>query len=185
MEGDFVPKDNYDFDEDADFAPLTVKSVAFDGIGDATADVLDAGMAEDFDVIWFDEGSVEESGAGDGQNPVMNFIGEYQSGRAHALVECVGSDSAQITIDWGGSAWEAARWVIIGALDPDTLTIEYSDCVKSILTYDDDGVLESEEAAYEDGTGTILFNDDGSFTWHDDQSEYDEDMVFTWTYDAE
>ena len=30
----------------------------------------------------------------------------------------------------------------------------------------------------EDGTGTITFNDDGTFTWHEDQSEYGVDMVF-------
>ena len=114
----------------------------------------------------------------DDQNPVMNFIGEYQCDRAHATVECVGADSAQITIDWGSSAWELARWVIVGPLDTDTLAVEYSGCVKSILTYKDDGELESEEVEYEDGTGTVVFNDDGTFTWHDDQSEYGEDMVF-------
>ena len=44
MEGDFTPNENYDFDEDADFAPLTVKSVTYDGIGDAS-DVLDELMS--------------------------------------------------------------------------------------------------------------------------------------------
>ena len=33
------------------------------------------------------------------QNPVMNFIGEYQSDRAHALVECSGTEDALITIE--------------------------------------------------------------------------------------
>ena len=33
---------------------------------------------------------------------------------------------------------------------------------------------------YEDGTGTIVFGEDGSFTWHEDQSEYGTDMVFEW-----
>ena len=42
----------------------------------------------------------------DWQNPVMNFIGEYQCDRAHALVECFGNDEAWITIEWGSSAWE-------------------------------------------------------------------------------
>ena len=65
------------------------------------------------------------------------------------------------------------------------MTLEYADGVKSILTYDDDGALVSEETEYEDGTGTIVFNDDGTFTWHDDQSEYGEDMVFEWTFNAE
>ena len=117
----------------------------------------------------------------DWQNPVMNFIGEYQSGRAHAKVQCIDSDSALITIDWGGSAWELARWVIVGRLDTDTLTVAYSGCTKSILTYEDDGELKSEETEYEDGTGTILFSpEDNTFTWPEDQSDYGVDMVFEW-----
>ena len=116
----------------------------------------------------------------DGQNPVMNFIGEYQCDRAHALVECSGNEDARITIEWGSSAWELARWDIVGRLDTDTLTVAYSDAAKSIITYDNDGGIKSQETEYEDGTGTITFNDDGTFTWHEDQSAYGTDMVFVW-----
>ena len=114
------------------------------------------------------------------QNPVMNFIGEYQSGRAHALVECSGYDEALITIEWSGSARELARWDILGRLDTETLTIEYSGVAKSIVTYDESGEIVSQEPEYEDGSGTITFHDDGTFTWHEDQSEYGSDMVFEW-----
>jgi hypothetical protein len=116
----------------------------------------------------------------DWQNPVMNFIGEYQSGRAHALVECFDKQDAWITIEWGSSAWELARWDIVGKLDLDTLTIEYSGVTKSIVTYDDNGEVKSQEPEYEDGTGTVTFHNDGTFTWHEDQSEYGTDMVFEW-----
>lgn len=44
MEGDYTPNENYDFDEDADFGPLKVKSVTYYGIGDATSEILDAEM---------------------------------------------------------------------------------------------------------------------------------------------
>ena len=117
----------------------------------------------------------------DWQNPVMNFVGEYQSGRAHAVVECLGKDEALITIQWGGSASETAQWLIIGRLDTETLTIEYSGCAKSILTYGEDGEVLSESVEYEDGTGTIVFHyEENSFTWHEDQSVYEEDLVFEW-----
>ena len=116
----------------------------------------------------------------DWQNPVMNFVGEYQCERAHALVECSGSEDALITIEWGGSAAESARWDIFGRLDTETLTIEYSGVTKSIVTYDDNGEIESQEPEYEDGTGTITFHNDGTFTWHNDQSENGADMVFEW-----
>ena len=114
------------------------------------------------------------------QNPVMNFVGEYQSGRAHALVECQGMDEAFITIDWGSSAWESTRWLISGKLDLETLRISYEGCSKTNLVYDENGELKSQETVYEDGTGTITFNDDGTFTWHEDQSESGEDLVFEW-----
>ena len=114
------------------------------------------------------------------QNPVMNFIGEYQCDRAHALVECSGTEDALITIEWGGSAAETAHWDIYGRLNTETLTIEYSGVTKSIVTYDDSGEIVSQEPEYEDGTGTITFHDDGTFTWHEDQSENGADMVFEW-----
>ena len=116
----------------------------------------------------------------DWQNPVMNFIGEYQCDRAHAKVECFGNTDAWITIEWGGSAAELARWDIVGRLDTETLTIKYFGVTKSIVTYDDNGEVASQEPEYEDGTGTITFNDDGTFTWHEDQSDYGIDMVFEW-----
>ncbi len=114
------------------------------------------------------------------QNPVMNFIGEYQCDRAHAKVECFGQDEAWITIDWGGSVSELAHWDIVGRLDTETLTIEYSGAGKSIITYDENGEIASQEQEYEDGTGTIVFDGGSSFTWHEDQSESGEDMVFEW-----
>ena len=114
----------------------------------------------------------------DHKNPLIDFIGDYQCDRAHAYVESIGDDSVRITIDWGGSAWETANWLITGTLDADTMTVNYSGCSKSVFTYNDGGQLVSEEVEYEDGTGTVVFNDDGTFTWHEDQSESGTDMVF-------
>ena len=114
------------------------------------------------------------------QNPVMNFIGDYQCDRASAHVECFGFDEAWITIQWGSSAWELAQWDIVGRLDPDTLTISYSGCTKSIVVYDNNGEVKSQEPEYEDGSGTIVFREDGSFVWHEDQSESGADLVFEW-----
>ena len=132
-------------------------------------------VSEDADLV-----AVFDFAGSDGQNPVMNFIGEYQCDRAHALVECLGDDAALITIEWGGSVSELARWTIVGPLDLDTLTITYSGCTKSVVTFNEKGEETNEELVYEDGTGTIVFGEDGSFTWHEDQSEYGTDMVFEW-----
>ncbi|MBR3059742.1 MAG: S-layer homology domain-containing protein [Oscillospiraceae bacterium] len=129
---------------------------------------------EDFTFEWVEIVKPEE----DGQNPVMNFVGEYQSDRASAMVECGEGSSAIIHIHWGGSAWDSAEWVIVGELDTETLTISYTGAIKTFVTRNDQGIIEKEEVAYEDGTGTIVFNEDGTFTWHEDQSEYGQDMVF-------
>ena len=116
----------------------------------------------------------------DWQNPVMNFVGDYQSGRAHAKVECMGYDEAWITIEWGSSASELTRWLLSGKLDTETLTIRYEGANKANLVYDENGEVQSEENVYEDGTGTIAFHEDGGFTWHEDQAEGRDDMVFEW-----
>ena len=118
------------------------------------------------------------------QNPVMNFVGEYQCDRANAKVDCFGYDEAWITIEWGSSAAELTRWILVGRLDTETLTVEYSGGTESIVTVDDQGE-ESQETVSVDGTGTVVFHDDGTFTWHNDQSDSGEDMVFQWLPVAE
>ena len=119
----------------------------------------------------------------DGQNPAMNVIGKYQCDRAGALVEAEGADGAKVTIDWGSSVWDLTRWVMSGKFDPDTRTLTYDNCVKSELTYNSDGSLASETVDFENGTGRVTFNEDGTFTWADDKSDLGE-MTFVWA-DAE
>ena len=111
-------------------------------------------------------------------NPLDAYVGEYQCDRAHAHVDTIGNEDVLITIEWGSSAWEMARWFVYGRLDPETMSFAYSDCSKSIVTTSEDGSEESEVTEYDDGTGTVVFNEDGSFTWHEDQSVYGTDMVF-------
>ncbi|MBR3344594.1 MAG: hypothetical protein IKG34_10400 [Solobacterium sp.] len=121
----------------------------------------------------------------DWQNHVMNAVGTYQSGRVRALVESFGNDVALVTIEWSGSVSELTRWDINGRLDPETKTIDYSTATKTIIVFNEKGEIVKDETAYENGTGSIVFNDDGTFIWHEDQSEYDEDMVFEWVSGSE
>ena len=116
----------------------------------------------------------------DWQNPVMNFVGNYQSGRARARVECQGNDEARITVEWASSASELTRWLLAGKLDTETLTVAYEGANKANLVCDENGEVQSVENVYEDGSGTVVFHADGSFTWHEDQAEGRDDMVFVW-----
>ena len=116
----------------------------------------------------------------DWQNPVMNFIGAYQCGRARAFVECSGYDEAWISIEWASSAFEMTNWVVSGRLDTDTRSIAYDGCAKTNFVYDDSGEVVSDDSEYEEIPGVITFNEDGTFTWHRDLPEGGEDMVFEW-----
>ncbi len=113
-------------------------------------------------------------------NPITDYVGNYQCDRANAKVETFGVSDTWITIEWGSSASETARWYIVGSFDPETKTINYTGASKANVTYDESGEITEEESVYDDGTGTVVFNDDGTFTWHEDQSESGEDMVFAW-----
>ena len=130
-----------------------------------------------------EEDSGEAEAADDGQNPVMNFVGPYASGRASMQVDASGEHDATITITWGSSAAESTEWVMSGAFDPDTLAVEYSGAVKTNYVYGDDGSVKSQEVEYSDGTGRITFHDDPlSCTWESDNEPEYGAMEFTWSF---
>ncbi len=123
------------------------------------------------------------------QDPVEPFKGEYrgkegQCERASASVFANGDGTALINIQWGSSADSARVWVMSGKLDTETMTLTYNDCSVTDVTYNSNGETEDEVADHYDGTGTIVFNDDGTFIWNDDQDEYD-DLTFEKAPDEE
>ncbi len=115
--------------------------------------------------------------AEDGQNPIMNFVGNYACGRASILVEADGADGAKLTVNWGSSAAEHSEWTMSGKFDPDTLTIEYVDGVRRDVVFAADGSVASETVVYENGFGTVHF-DNGDLYWKDDEEHVADDMVF-------
>ena len=121
----------------------------------------------------------------DGQNPVMNFIGPYESGRARATVEADGMKDAKITIEWSNSAFDLRKWEIKGEFDLDTLTVNYEDAVVTDVAYNSDGEIESEETVSENDAGSVAFNGETlSFIWNDGLVEQ-EDMEFVWAFSTE
>ena len=122
----------------------------------------------------------EAAAAEDGQNPVMNFIGVYGHDRASVMVEADGMENAKITVTWGGSAAENAEWVMSGKFDPETLTVQYTDCVKTVYVWNEQGEIDSETVEYENGEGTITFTDGEalSLTWDDAQEHIADGTVF-------
>lgn len=123
----------------------------------------------------------EETGEEDGQNPIMNFVGIYGHDRASILVEAAdGTDGAKITVTWASSAAENSEWVMTGKFDADKLTVKYDDCVKTDFVYKEDGTVESETVAYENGEGTFTFSDGEqiTLTWDDAEEHIADGTVF-------
>lgn len=116
----------------------------------------------------------------DGQNPVMNFVGNYAEGRCNIFVEAVNKTDAKFTVTWGSSAAEHEEWVMSGTMDADTLTVPYSNCVKTTIVFKEDGTQESATVRYENGTGKFVFTNDLKLTWQDDQEDAAKDLVFTY-----
>ena len=115
----------------------------------------------------------------DTQNPIMDFIGEYYANRAVMNVEPMGDDGAKVSVQWSSSYNEYSEWVMSGRLDPETMTLEYSDCVKTDVVLPEDGASGTETVVYENGTGRLVFDaENGTVSWTDDNDENAENVVF-------
>ena len=128
----------------------------------------------------------EEGGADDGQNPAMNFIGNYACDRANILISAEGEDGMSAVVTWGSSAWENSSWIMGGTFDPETLQFEYHDCVRTDYVYGDDGEVKSQEEVYTGGHGFMTFTegDPLTLTWQDDQEKVADGMTFEYTGEA-
>ena len=126
--------------------------------------------------------SAEES---EGQNPAMNFVGDYVCDRATIHIEATdGVNGMKADVVWGGSAFEAAEWVMSGTFDPETLQFEYHDCIKTEYVYEENGDVKSQEEIYTGGHGFMQFTDgeELSLTWQEDQEHAADGMVFSYTF---
>ncbi len=122
----------------------------------------------------------DPASSGDGQNPVMNFIGNYASERARAVVMSAGTSDAKITIRWSSSVDSLRQWEIQGTLDTDGLLVLYRNAVVKDITYNADGSVKTEEIVTEQGIGSITFRESGSFLWNDGLVDR-LDVEFTWS----
>ena len=103
--------------------------------------------------------------------------GEYSGGRATVTVDAADPDNVMIKVVWSESADTKVIWRISGKYNEETESILYTNGVKKIITYSEDGEAESEEVCYTDGNGVILFSYDG-FTWDDYNENVADNMVF-------
>lgn len=117
--------------------------------------------------------------SGDGQNPVMNFVGVYGAGKGSILVEAEGERGAKITVTWANGAAEKSQWSMSGEFDEETLSIAYSNCTKTDLVFTDDVSDPVETVVYTDGTGRIVFAGERyALSWEDDQEHIADGTAF-------
>ena len=123
------------------------------------------------------------------RNPVLNWSGRYHDAEniSRSMTITPSSDSTNacdIIIDEEGEDSAVSRMTMTGTFDEKELKITYSNCKLAKGRFDDDGNFEEEEIVYEDGTGTITFDNSGDTikaVWHDDKSD-GEDTVFEFDY---
>lgn len=109
-----------------------------------------------------------ENNEENGQNPVMNFVGKYDNGGCYITVEAVGNNEAKFTVDFPLTDDEAESYTFSGEFEEDTLSVHYSNSTKKVLTLAADGSVTDEKTEYTDGSGKILFHEDGTLDWQDE-----------------
>ena len=123
----------------------------------------------------------EPAAADEGQNPIMNYVGNYVCGRAFIFIDAADENNGvNAKVTWGSSAAENSTWVMSGTFDPETMQFEYHDCVRTDYVYNEDGNVESQEEVFTGGHGFMTFVDGDpiTLTWQEDQEHAADDMVF-------
>lgn len=145
--------------------------------GNATVtNIVDLDLGE----MAYESMEAEEDYAEDGQNPVMNLVGSYADRvgqRARLDILCDGDEGAIVVISWANSAFETVYWTFTGDYDMESNTISYKDCVKEIITFNDDGDA-AVETVYENGTGLLTVTEEWDILWTDDAENAGEGCVF-------
>lgn len=124
----------------------------------------------------------------DGQNPVMNLVGEYwdsYSQRANMTIEAGEGALAKVTIRWGSSAFETSEWRFTGTFNQDTMEIPYEDCVLVNEVYDMARGEMVETIIYDNGTGKLSIQSDNSILWQDNVENAGEHCCFEYEYVVE
>lgn len=125
--------------------------------------------------------SVVEDMMGESYTPdpkSLAFEGAWVCGRASMDISAEDA-GYKVSITWGGSAWESAQWEYACMYNAEAGTLVDSGMgSKCIVTYGDDGQLESVEEQYSDGKAEFAIDGAGHLTWKDAVENAGEGMAF-------
>lgn len=105
------------------------------------------------------------------------YAGTFGNGRC-TIVATANGDNLSFSVTWGNSAAETEEWTMSGTFDPDTMRVNYSNCVHKTVVFDENGGSQ-EEVKYSQGSGRIQYVNENSLTWFDEQDNVAQAMTFS------
>ena len=110
------------------------------------------------------------------------LLGEWQDPDNERFIVDVwrdGEGGFHAVINLSEKEGEVYFWEMDGAWQDTVDGFVYSDCKKSLVTYDDSG-NPHEEVLYEDGSGSITIKGDDGIRWEDKKEKTGDHITFTY-----
>ncbi len=98
--------------------------------------------------------------------PENEFIGTYKNKDYTATVEKNEDGVFTVSIKSAVKDNKNAEWTLSGYFSSETYRINYTDAVKTVITYDRNGKETERKNEYENGMGRIQFTSDGDLIWN-------------------
>lgn len=107
------------------------------------------------------------------------FAGRWGCGRTTIDIGGRDDDAYDVTITWADSASEQAVWTYACAYDGAKKRLySYEPGQKRLVTFAEDGDIQSTETVYEDGAAAFRLDADGTLIWEDAKENAGEGMRF-------
>lgn len=118
------------------------------------------------------------------QNPSMNIMGIYCKDKIKINVDPIGIRSTSMTVEWPRNDNSKAIWYMSGRLNEETMSIDYENAVKRVITYNKDGIEISDIEIYTSGKGKMTFTKEG-MKWDEYNESVARGMIFKITSPSE
>ena len=120
---------------------------------------------------------------------VMNWAGSYtdRKNKNRSMVISTsdeGGSVCSIVVTETTDESLTTTWTMSGKYDEETMSFDYTDCVKKEITLDGQGNPASEKTIYENGEGRFVINDaDQTIEWSDEVEDAGKGSLFEFKFD--
>ena len=112
----------------------------------------------------------------EGTADVKKFLGTYINNAYTVNVEQAPDGELTFTVTDKPDDSVGYEWTITGFYNGDTYRVNYSDAVKTKITYNENGTEAGRETVYGNGIGRMQFTDDGALLW-ENENEAEEGRI--------